>query len=130
MLSIIWDAICDIIDNVVYFIKTNLMNFANTLNFIAPYVTLYIGAYLEPDRHKIIFGFGNEIFIPIVFALVIYILKLIANKTGKGINLPVPAKRFTQVDDDGEVSIENDRIQELILYLADFEDWLERKGML
>ena len=100
------------------------------MNFIAPYVTLYIGAYLEPDRHKIIFGFGNEIFIPIVFALVIYILKLIANKTGKGINLPVPAKRFTQVDDDGEVSIENDRIQELILYLADFEDWLERKGML
>ena len=33
-------------------------------------------------------------------------------------------------DDYGEVSIPNNRIQELILYLADLEDWLERKGLL
>ena len=37
---------------------------------------------------------------------------------------------FTEVDDYGEVSIPNNRIQELILYLADLEDWLERKGLL
>ena len=58
------------------------------------------------------------------------LLRSYANKIGKGTTIPVPDKRFTEVDDYGEVSIPNNRIQELILYLADLEDWLERKGLL
>ena len=73
---------------------------------------------------------GGEIFIPLIFCILIFFIKSYANKIGKGTTIPIPNKRFTEEDDDGEVSIENRRIQELILYTADLEDWLERKWLL
>lgn len=111
-----------------YFVKSNLVNFANILNFTSPYVMYAVGRYITHKRGNE--SIGGEIFIPILFAVVTYYLKSTANKLGKGITVPVPEKRFTQVDDDGEVSIENNKIQEIILYLADLEDWLEKKGLL
>lgn len=41
---------------------------------------------------------------------------------------PVPAKRFTSESRDGEVSIEKNRLQEMILYVSEIEDWLESSG--
>lgn len=41
---------------------------------------------------------------------------------------PVPTKRFTTEYRDGEVSIENSRLQEMIIYVCDVEDWLESSG--
>lgn len=41
---------------------------------------------------------------------------------------PVPPKRFTSESRDGEVSIENSRLQEMIIYVCDVEDWLESSG--
>lgn len=42
--------------------------------------------------------------------------------------LPVPPKRFTSESRDGEVSIEKNRLQEMILYVSEVEDWLESSG--
>ena len=111
-----------------YFVKNNLMAFANILNLIIPYAMYFIGQYVALDKNKIAVGY--EVLIPIVSIILIYYIKSTVNKLGKGTTIPVPNKRFTQVDKDGEVSIENGRIQEVILYLADLEDWMERKGML
>lgn len=88
----------------------------------------FIGQKVCADRGQV--TVGSELFIPIVVCVIIYYLRSYANKIGKGTTIPVPEKRFTEVDDYGEVSIPNNRIQELILYLADLEDWLERKGLL
>lgn len=118
----------DIIQATHHFITNNLRNFARILNFILPYAMYVIGQEVCLERGKI--AFGGEIFIPIIFCVITYYLHSYANKIGKGTTIPVPEKRFTEVDDDGEVSIRNNRIQELILYLADLEDWLERKGLL
>lgn len=41
---------------------------------------------------------------------------------------PVPHKRFTSESGDGEVSIEKNRLQEMILYVSEVEDWLESSG--
>lgn len=41
---------------------------------------------------------------------------------------PVPAKRFTSEHRDGEITIENGRLQEMIIYVCDVEDWLESSG--
>ena len=41
---------------------------------------------------------------------------------------PVPVKRFTSESRDGEVTIENSRLQEMIIYVCDVEDWLESSG--
>lgn len=120
--------IIDVVRAVDYFITSNLRNFAWLLNFILPYLMYLIGQNVYEKRGY--FGIGGELFIPIIFCVITYYLRSYANKIGKGTTIPVPDKRFTEVDDYGEVSIPNNRIQELILYLADLEDWLERKGLL
>lgn len=110
--------------NVAYFIKSNLRGFAKVLNFVLPYAMYMLG------QHTYKIKISEELLIPLVAFILIYLINSYANKIGKGITIPVPDKRFTEVDDDGEVSIENKRIQELLLYTADLEDWFERKGML
>ena len=118
----------DAIGNIAYFIKNNLTNFATFLNLTLPYVMYFIGQDVANDRGKVVIGI--EIMVPLIFVMVTYYLKSSANKIGKGITIPIPDKRFTQVDDDGEVNIEHARVQELILYVADLEDWMERKGLI
>ena len=70
------------------------------------------------------------LFLPLVFWFVTIILDRLAEKTGKGKNIPVPAKRFTEEDSDGEVSIEQARLQEMILYVSDIENYLERHHLI
>lgn len=111
-----------------YIVKSNLRNLAWLLNLLTPFIMYFIGQYVVLNRGY--FDVGGEIFIPILILFVIYFLRSMANKYRKGTTIPVPEERFTEVDDDGEVSVRNDRLQELILYLADLEDWLERKGLL
>lgn len=43
-------------------------------------------------------------------------------------DFPIPAKRFTTESRDGEVTVENGRLQEMIIYVCDVEDWLESSG--
>lgn len=120
--------IIDVVRVVDYFITSNLKNFAWLLNFILPYLMYLIGQNVCASRGY--FAIGGELLIPIIFCVIIYYLRSYDNKIGKGTTIPVPNKRFTEVDDNGEVSISNSRIQELILYLADLEDWFERRGLL
>lgn len=120
--------IIDVVQAVDYFITSNLRNFAWLLNFILPYLMYLVGQNICASRGYL--AVGGELLIPIIFCVIIYYFRSYANKIGKGTTIPVPDKRFTEIDDDGEVSIRNNRIQELILYLADLEDWFERKGLL
>lgn len=122
-MDVILEVTKDALRNVAYFIKNNLINFANILNFILPFGMYFIGLGSESFQ-------AEYLLIPIFFTVFMYYIKSIANKLGKGITIPIPDERFTEVDDDGEVSIRHDRVQELLLYTADLEDWLERKGLL
>lgn len=124
--EIVEEAFC----NVSYFVKNNLTSFANVLNFVLPYGMYFIGQYVAGGKIELAIDKNFGLLIPLAVSILIYYLRSMANKFNRGLNIPVPKKRFTQVDDDGEVSIENSRIQELILYLGDLEDWMERKGML
>lgn len=128
LLRIIIEITIDVVNNLTYFIKNNLIAFANILNLILPFLMYFCGQEVALNRNTI--AVGGEIFLPLLFIVLVFYIKSIANKIGKGMTLPLPEKRFTQVDDDGEVNIENKRLHELILYVADLEDWLERKGML
>lgn len=42
--------------------------------------------------------------------------------------MPVPERRFTEEYEDGRVDVDNDRLQEMILYVADVENWLDEHG--
>ena len=108
-------------------IKSNLRVYARILNVILPYLMFFVGMYVFDKRGT--YQMGGEMFIPVIIFILIWFMKSYANKIGKGTTPPVPHKRFTEISDD-EVQIENDRLQELILYVADVEDYLERKGLL
>lgn len=109
-----------------YCIKINMRYLSILIELALPYCMYMLGQVLAIARGGI--KVGGELFIPITVMLVTYYTKELANKSGKGNTIPIPNRRFTEVDDDGEVSVENNRIQELLLYVADLEDWLERKG--
>lgn len=127
-----WNIICAIFanawNNIVYFVENNLRNFAWVLDFLLPYLMYVMGQQVFEQRGH--FSIGSEVTIPILVFAITSFIRAYANRIGKGQTLPTPNERFTEVDEDGEVSIRNDRLQELILYIADLEDWLERKGLL
>lgn len=111
---------------VLYFIQDNLRNFGILLELFLPYGMLLLGNYCYEFRGG--FAVGAEIFLPLIILLVSYYARRMANKIGKGDTFPVPEKRFTSLDEDGNPEIEVERLQELILYINDVEEWLSRKG--
>ena len=117
----------DAIYGALYFVENQLYNFSNIIYFLLPYVMLFTGEYTYKFRNK--YAVGGEVFLPLFALFIIWLLRSYANRLGKGVDIPVPEKRFTSVNDDGEVSVSRDRINELLLYTADLEDWLERKGI-
>ena len=111
-----------------YVLSTSIFPLAKILVFILPYLMLLVGVTIYKDL-----GLGMKVFfliLPILISLLSYFFKSFANKIGKGEAPPVPYKRFTSDDGDGEVSVENSRLQELLLFVFDYEEWLERKGLL
>ena len=107
---------------IIYVAEKNINNLSNILLFCLPYIMYFLGkGKIEINKYMII---------PVVMFLIIMFLKTYANKIGKGSTIPIPERRFTEVDEDGEVSVEVSRTQELLLWTADVEDWLHRKGLL
>lgn len=127
-MKIMLEIITDVMHNIAYFFVNNLRNIAWLLEFILSYAMYFIAYFVYDKRGA--FVIGGELLLPIIIYIVTYFIRSFANKLGKGYTVPVPTERFTEVDEDGEVSIAYDRTQELILYMADLEDWLERKGLL
>lgn len=127
-LSMIKDITMDVWYEVVYFVQMNMRYAAALAEIALPYGMYVLGQSVALSRGSI--EVGGEIFIPILCTVVIHYVKEFANKSGKGNTIPIPAKRFTEVDDDGEVSVDNKRLQELLLYVADLEDYMTRKRWL
>lgn len=128
-ISITKDIFVELYYWVIDFIGSNLRNMAIILKVTLPYFMWYLGAYLYEDRGE--FAVGGEIFIPlIIFAITGYIRQF-ANRIGKGERIPLPKERFTEKGEEaGEYRIEEDRIEEMIIYMYNLENWLERKGLM
>lgn len=127
--KMLWMVTQDIVSEVVYFFAVNMRYFANLISTATPYVMYFIGQNIVLERGR--FAVGGELFIPILIAVLVYYLRQIANRSGKGNSMPVPEKRFTEVDEStGEVTILTSRTEEMLLYMADLEDWFERRRIL
>jgi hypothetical protein len=100
----------------------------NVIIVLSPFLMLYIGEYVYCDRGY--WAIGGEVMLPVVLLIIGFALKAYARVSGNDhYDLPVPRHRFTHVDyNSGQVDIENKRLQEMILYMADLEDWFERNG--
>lgn len=126
--TVISSITADIWYEVFYFVRVNTKYMAGLVEAVLPYCMYMLGQNLAVDRGGV--RVGGEIFVPIVCMVVVYYTKQFANRIGTGNTIPVPEKRFTDISDDGEVSIANSRLQELLLYVADLEDYMERKRWL
>lgn len=109
-------------------IVSNVYNVAIIVSAASPYIMYVMGQCLALERGS--FTVGAELFLPLVIGVLAYYMKSFGNRANKGSSIPRPAGRFTTVDNDGEVTVEQERLQEMILYVADLEDWLEKRGML
>ena len=100
----------------------------NAIIVLAPFLMLYVGEHAYADRGY--WAIGGEVVLPVVLLIVGFALKAYASVSGNDhYDLPVPRRRFTHVDyNSGQVDVENKRLQEMILYIADLEDWFERNG--
>lgn len=107
---------------IVYFFKINLRYISYVLILVLPYAMYFLG--LNDVKT------GIELVIPICCLILSYCIKEAADRSNVGNRIPTPKERFSKVDEFGEVQIENSRLEELILYVADLEDWLERKGLI
>ena len=108
-----------------YFIKHNLKNFSKAIQIITPFIMFYLGARYEITRYGIIMWIA----FPIISFGISAMINWIASNYENDFYFPLPKERFTKIDSDGEVSIESKRVQELILWVAEIEDWAERKGL-
>lgn len=103
---------------------------SNIINVFTPYIMLLVGEYVYSKRGN--FTIGGEIFLPIVLLGIIFVLRMIGknSKEQKRNAIPVPMKRFTENKGHGEYNVEYARLEEMILYMADLEDYLESKDLL
>lgn len=109
-------------------ILNNIIIIINIFVLISLYMMLYLGAKLHYERQ--VFTLGGEFIIPPLIILISSFIKFIANNKIQGYKtLPVPIKRFTQSTLD-EVTIDNRRVEEMLMYLNDLENWLEENGYL
>lgn len=107
-----------------YSVLNNLGRIGTGLQVIIPHICL-LGVY--ETGYNVMW-----VIIPFILYYVTYIIKQVNmvynNRTVD--NVPVPYRRFTQEGADGEILVENSRIQEMILYVNDLENELERLGKL
>ena len=129
------DFICDfgasvieIIYDMFYYLEKTICLWSTAVNLACPYCMWYVTVELYNARGE--FKVGGEIFIPVLFIFISNVLRNLTVRRNLGNAIPVPRKRFTKEEGSGEYSIEEDRIQEMILYVADVEEYLSRKGML
>lgn len=111
-------------------IKTYISNILNgslkiakyvfkSLRFITPYFLLLTKDYLP---------LWLLLVIPVIVWVITSVANIYLNQKNLGDRIPVPEQRFTEDLGDGEIVVKNDRIQELILYTYDVEEWLKEKG--
>lgn len=107
--------------NIKHFISINANYAVDFAEFMFPYVAYYCGT--NEIANKYIF------FVPVAFSVIVFYIRAMLNRIGRGSKIPVPAKRFT-IDNDGEIEVEKERISELIIYVSELEDYFEKKGMI
>lgn len=109
-------------------IANGVSGIGNVLLISGPFVMLLVGEYAYADRGY--WAVGGEVILPFIFVIAGFALKSYARVSGTDhSDIPVPYRRFTNVDyDSGQVDVEYDRVQEMILYMADLEDWFDRNG--
>ena len=105
---------------ILYKITHSLSPLSKIIILVTPIVMYWIG------RGQIKFDWW--LILPISLICIASIFRRVSNRIGRGDTFPVPKEKFTSVDEDGNPYVGAQRIEELILYVADVEEWLQKNG--
>lgn len=102
------------------FFKKNLRTICMFGLIELPMLVMFFGDGAASDGTSFYFGFMNYVFLGVEFLLVLGLAT--ASKVSTPQDVPVPQERFTRHDGE-QTWIDESRIQELVLYMDDLEDW-------
>lgn len=127
IIVLICDAIRESVVTLRYNIKDNLGKIGNFIYIVIPYVCILC------ERNGMLLHNNFLTFvIPLLLVYIVYIVKkadaICHNRTSD--NIPLPYNRFTTEDADGMITVEEGRMEELLLYVDELENELERLGKL
>lgn len=121
---VLYDVIKESVKSVTYKIKSNMGEIGSFSNILIPYVCILC------ERNGILSNWFLLVVIPLILLYSCYIMKAVDmvfhNRTVD--NIPLPYKRFTTEDNEGTITVEEGRIEELLLYVDELENELERLG--
>lgn len=109
-------------------IANGLSGLGSAILFVSPFLMLVVGEYVYQERDY--WAMGGEVFLAVFLVALGFGLRSYARVSGNVVDdVPVPYRRFTRVDyESGRVDVDYGRVQEMILYVADLEDWFDRNG--
>lgn len=122
-----------VFSEVMFWIKYFLRILPFFMKILCPMFSIWVWEYLIKTKH---FDFitayvavGLEVIL--VFCIATLISECFKQIHNNYNSIPIPSKRFTQSSEDNtDVYVDNARLSEMILYVNDVEDYLERKGLL
>lgn len=126
-ISLIGESLKEVWLIIAYTVERNLYVMSKIIEISTPYIMWYVTITLYKERGQ--FAIGGEVFLPVAILFLSNILRKLSNKRGQGYEIPTSKKRYTTEDDFGEVSISEDDLQEIILYLNDVENYIEKRGL-
>lgn len=126
--NVMLEVVEEAVRSVGHFVKHNVKYVSTLVQLGTPYIMYFLGQRLVVERGYC--AVGGELFVPVVLWTVANFIKNVAIKMNRGPHIPKPTERFTVVDEDGIVSVEQDRLEEMLIYMSDLEDYMERKGWL
>lgn len=105
-------------------IERNLRKIVKAIELILPFAL-----YIYGKGH---FEFDPILLLPLLIWYLAAMFDIIDHRKGRSkySDIPVPINRFTFDEGDGEISIKKERLEELLLYMGDLEDWLEKKKLI
>lgn len=108
-----------------FFIKHMANPLGKLLTLMCPFIVILM--------HKGDYKSSKEFMYTLIIVLLTFavaaVLRGLAEACNCSDNIPVPRKRYT-VEKEGSVQVREDEVEEVILYMCDVEDYLERKGLL
>lgn len=108
----------------IYWLTHNAMLLVTLVDMLVPLIALLIYMYIEGPL---------DLLVSLVVCFLIQIGVSVSRHfymwQNERQNVPIPSKRFTKDEGNGEVTIEYARLQELILFTYEYENWLEEQGM-
>lgn len=101
-------------------LKQNALMLLNIADMLVPTIVVLILVNIEGTRGIII-----SLVVCLIVQCILCVSRHFCMWLKERIDMPKPDKRFTREEKDGEVTIEYARLQELILFMDEYENWLE-----